>query len=48
MALEQKYKKMGMEDVEVKIFPGDRHEILNENDKDVVFREMGDWFDSKL
>lgn len=48
MALEKKYKKMGMEDVEVKIFPGDRHEILNENDKDVVFREMGDWFDSKL
>lgn len=43
-----KYKGLGMEDVTLKLYPGDRHEILNENDREQVYEDLGDWFDSKL
>lgn len=43
-----KYQKLGMEDVRLKLYPEDRHEILNEIDRDKVFKDLGDWFDSKL
>lgn len=43
-----KYQKLGMLDVSLKLYPKDRHEILNELDRDKVFKDLGDWFDSKL
>ena len=35
------YKNAGIEDVRLKLFPGDRHELLNEIDKDAVMEEIG-------
>lgn len=38
-----KYKKQGYQDVEIKLYNGDRHEILKEDDKDVVFQDIFNW-----
>ena len=35
------YKNAGIKDVRLKLFPGDRHELLNEIDKDAVMEEIG-------
>ncbi len=37
------YKKAGMEMVSVKIYPQDRHEILNELDKNQVYQDVISW-----
>ena len=38
--------KAGLENVSVKLYPGDRHEILNETDKEVVYSDIYEWLDS--
>ena len=35
-------KKTGHGDVTLKLYPGDRHEILNETDRDAVFAFIAD------
>ncbi len=37
------YKKTGLKTVEVKAYDGDRHEILNEDDKDQVEADILEW-----
>lgn len=44
----EQYQNIGMKDVTLKIYPNDRHEILNEVDRDVVFADIRDWMISKL
>ncbi len=39
------YKAKGMEKVDIKEYPGDRHEILNENDKEQVENDIINWID---
>ena len=41
------YKRMGMKDVEIKLYEEDRHEILNELDKDVVYQDILNWLESR-
>ena len=41
-------KDAGYLDVERKLFAGDRHEILNENDKEDVYQYIINWLDSKF
>ncbi|MBQ8559648.1 MAG: lysophospholipase [Tyzzerella sp.] len=41
----RKYKKCGYQDVELKLYEEDRHEILNEEDKDVVFQDILTWLE---
>lgn len=41
-------KEAGMQDVEMKLYPEDRHEILNELDKDQVYEDIYDWLMRKL
>ena len=36
-------KKTGHGDVTLKLYPGDRHEILNETDRKAVFAFIGEW-----
>ncbi|MDE7477441.1 MAG: alpha/beta hydrolase [Lachnospiraceae bacterium] len=43
-----RYKKAGIEDVSLKIYQDDRHEVLNELDKDQVYEDVLSWLDSKL
>lgn len=41
------YQKQGYQDVEMKLYPGDRHEILNELDKDVVYQDILTWLENR-
>lgn len=40
-----KFKKAGVEKAEIKLYQGDRHEILNEDDKDAVMGDLLSFFD---
>lgn len=42
------YKKAGIRDVSLKIYPDDRHEILNELDKAQVYRDVLSWLDARV
>ena len=37
----------GVKDVNIKLFEGDRHEILNEVNRQEVFEYIGNWLDEK-
>ena len=37
------FKEVGMKDVQEKIYANDRHEILNETDRDVVYSDILNW-----
>ncbi|MDO4294618.1 MAG: alpha/beta hydrolase [bacterium] len=39
----QQYKKAGIQSVSLKLYPNDRHEILNELDKASVYHDILDW-----
>jgi alpha-beta hydrolase superfamily lysophospholipase len=39
------YKKAGIKDVDYKFYPGIRHEILNEINKEEVYRDIIEWLD---
>lgn len=38
------YEKAGIEDLKMKLYEGDRHEILNELDRDMVYEDLYSWF----
>lgn len=38
---------VGVRDVSMKLFEGDRHEILNEKNRQEVFEYIGNWLDEK-
>ncbi len=42
------YKAAGIRDVQCRIYPGDRHEILNELDHDIVDRELLEWIEERI
>lgn len=37
------FKEMGMKNLDIKIYEDDRHEILNETDRDIVYRDIEKW-----
>lgn len=37
------YKEAGIEKITMKLYEGDRHEILNETDRDQVYEDIYDW-----
>ena len=39
----QSYKEIGMENVQMKLYPEDRHEILNEVDKEDIYGDIYRW-----
>lgn len=41
-------KLAGMQDVTLKLYDGDRHELLNETDKAVVMQDLFDWIQNKI
>ncbi len=43
-----RYESQGAKDVFIKLYPKNRHEILNENDKDQVFADFLCWIKSKM
>ena len=42
-----KYIDAGMKDVQIKLYPGDRHEILNETDREQVMLDLYQWLEEK-
>lgn len=43
-----KYRKAGIKSVEVKLYPGARHEIINEINKEEVINDMLDWLNQNI
>jgi alpha-beta hydrolase superfamily lysophospholipase len=43
-----KFGEIGMEDVSLKLYENDRHEILNELDKETVYKDIYEWLKEKL
>jgi alpha-beta hydrolase superfamily lysophospholipase len=44
----EQYRRLGVRDVTVKLWPDARHEILNETNRDEVEAELVDWLDAHL
>ncbi len=42
-----KFKEAGMTDVNIKLYPDDRHEILNELDREKVYEDLYNWLENK-
>lgn len=42
------YKKTGIKDVSMKLYPDDRHEVINELDKELVYEDILKWLDKHL
>lgn len=42
------YKMLGMENVKCKIYPNDRHELINEKNKDEVYNDVLKWMNKIL
>ena len=43
----RKYVKAGYQNAEMKLYAEDRHEILNEVDREVVFGDILEWLESR-
>ncbi len=43
----KRYKLMGVQDVKMRLYENDRHEILNELDREVVFQDLLMWLDKR-
>ena len=43
-----RYEKAGVEDVSLKIYQEDRHEVLNELDRDQVYKDVLSWLDVRV
>ena len=37
------FHNVGMKNVKVKLYEGDRHEILNETDREIIYQDLYDW-----
>lgn len=48
LKLEKRYQRLGIEAVTCRLYETDRHEILNELDRDTVYEEIGDWLLDKV
>lgn len=47
-AVQQVYeslKKRGLTDLTIKLYPEDRHELINETDRETVFKDIGNWLE---
>ena len=42
------FKKAGIQDVTIRLYPGGRHEMLNETNKDQVYRDILSWLNEKV
>ena len=43
----KQFVRLGMEDVQCRLYPKDRHEILNELDKEQVYADVAEWITGK-
>lgn len=43
-----RYIELGMNDMNIMLYPEDRHEILNETDRDIVYNDVLSWLNDRL
>ena len=43
-----KYRKAGIKDVTLKLYEGDRHELLNEQDREQIYEDLYQWFNERI
>jgi alpha-beta hydrolase superfamily lysophospholipase len=43
----RQYKKSGIKDISLKLYPNDRHELLNETDRLEVYADILRWIDER-
>lgn len=43
----EKYKRAGIKDVTLRLYSGDRHELLNETDRKQVYQDLYEWLESR-
>ena len=41
-------REAGIQDVAMKLYEGDRHEILNETDRELVYEDIYEWISEKI
>lgn len=46
--LKERYKKQGVKDLEIKLYEGSRHELLNEINRDEVIIDITNWLERRL
>ena len=46
--LYESYRRMGMRDVTLRLYPEDRHEVLNEPDRETVYADIAAWMERRL
>ena len=46
--LKDRYLKAGFQFVDMKLYPNDRHEILNELDRKQVYDDLKDWLEKRM
>lgn len=44
----ERYKKAGLEDVTLRLYAGDRHELLNETDRQQVYADVYEWINHRM
>lgn len=44
----EKYKGAGIQDVSLRLYAGDRHELLNETDRRQIYSDMYEWLEAKM
>lgn len=44
----EKYKAAGIQDVTLRLYAGDRHELLNETDRKQVFQDLYEWMNNRI
>ena len=44
----EKYKAVGIRDVTLRLYTGDRHELLNETDREQVQKDLYQWMESRM
>ena len=44
----EKYRAAGIQDVTLQLYQGDRHELLNERDRNQVYEDFYRWMESKI
>lgn len=48
MKVYNQFKKLDMKNVKCRLYPGDRHEILNETDREKVYTDISTWIEECL
>jgi alpha-beta hydrolase superfamily lysophospholipase len=46
--VKESFVKAGIKDVSLKLYEGDRHEILNEDDRQTVYEDIRDWLNAHI